>query len=93
MGLTHQLIVSNKNTTQQSLKDLIENCPQLINQTGPFGWTPLHFAVRENNKEQVAMLIKNGADRSLKDDLGRTPKYLARYSDNKEIKKILKSKK
>ena len=37
------------------------------------GQTPLHFALKEGNKEIIELLIKNGADISIKDNEGKKP--------------------
>lgn len=56
------------------------------------GYTPLIFAVRENNKELVTFLIDNGADVNVKNVYGDTPLLLAEKKGNAEIVKILKAK-
>ncbi|KAM0489802.1 hypothetical protein ACHAP8_012217 [Fusarium lateritium] len=40
-------------------------------------WTPLHLAVQEGNKEIVAELLRNGADKAKEDIHGCTPGYYA----------------
>ena len=47
-----------------------------VNQKDNFGWTPLHFAVRNRHQsapELVRFLIERGESVSNKDDYGRTP--------------------
>ena len=39
--------------------------------------TPLHLAVRHNNKESVELLCKYGANVNLKDESENTPLHLA----------------
>jgi len=51
------------------------------------GKTPLHYAVEGNKVEFIEILIKAGADLSIKDKEGKTPTDLA--SD--EIKELIRS--
>jgi hypothetical protein len=41
------------------------------------GFTPLHFAAEEGHSAMVRMLLKFGADRTIKDSRGRTPLEVA----------------
>jgi ankyrin repeat protein len=53
--------------------------------------TPLHFAASEGKPKLAALLIKNGADKSRRDNSKRTPYDLARISHpkNKELLRVL----
>ena len=54
------------------------------------GWTPLHYAAVEGNKEVVELLITKGADVNAKDDQsGETPLHFAAFSGHKEIVELL----
>ena len=45
------------------------------------GFSPLHFAVRKNNLDLVAVLIDNGADINIKDKIGQTAIFDAVYEN------------
>ncbi len=47
-----------------------------INTQSSHGLTPLHLAYMTNNQESTHTLIENGADDTIKDDLGRRPQDL-----------------
>ena len=49
-----------------------------MNARGDQGYTPLHYAARMNNTDVAELLLKQGADATLKDDRGRTPLDIAR---------------
>jgi hypothetical protein len=53
--------------------------------------TPLHFAVRANQPKTVKYLLEAGADRSMLDDEGRTPKRLAEELKLPEIVALFQS--
>lgn len=61
----------------------------------PSRWTALHIAALLGNVEEVALLLKYGADKSMKDEDGKTPLDLAemkskRWPDNERYKQIIK---
>lgn len=56
---------------------------------GPYGWTPLHFAARENHYYQAQILITNGADKAAKDQWERTPRDIAKEYNFKYMKKYV----
>ena len=43
------------------------------NELNKDGQTPLHLALKEGNKDIIDLLIKNGADISIKDNEGKKP--------------------
>jgi len=55
-----------------------------------FGWTPLHFAARENYLDGCTILIDNGADKKAKDNWGRTPFQIAKERYFVSLKRVLK---
>jgi len=52
-----------------------------VDQVDDNGWTALHYAVLGKAAKTTRILIKNGADRNLKDGTGRSPTHLAHHLD------------
>lgn len=50
-------------------------------QCGSFNFSPLHLSVYFDAPKKVEILLKNGADQSLRDKLGRTPLALIAYAE------------
>lgn len=61
-----------------------------INQRGPYDWTPLHYAARQNRLDLAKALILAGADPDLKDEWGRKPKDIAKEYEFEEMLAFLK---
>eukprot|EP01120_Amphizonella_sp_Union-15-10_P011109 TRINITY_DN4626_c0_g1_i1.p1 TRINITY_DN4626_c0_g1~~TRINITY_DN4626_c0_g1_i1.p1 ORF type:complete len:190 (+),score=28.46 TRINITY_DN4626_c0_g1_i1:44-613(+) len=55
--------------------------PENINSVDQHGWSPLHYASSNNHRECLRWLLENGADKSLKDKMGRTAKQIAKQRD------------
>lgn len=55
------------------------------------GYTPLFWAVEDNNEELVSFLIHNGANVNAKSNKGQTPLSLAEKGGHTEIVKILQT--
>ncbi|MEE4215617.1 MAG: ankyrin repeat domain-containing protein [Bacteroidales bacterium] len=55
------------------------------------GYTPLFWAVEDNNEELVSFLIKHGANVNARSNKGKTPLSIATEAGYKEIAEILKS--
>ena len=54
------------------------------------GWSPLHSAANQGQKEITELLIAKGADVNAKEGVGRgTPLHYAAYSGHKEIAELL----
>ena len=52
--------------------------------TDEYGNTPLHIAAEHNHDDGVSLLLANGANCNLKNDMGRTPLHLASASGCKK---------
>lgn len=52
--------------------------------------TPLHWAVETGNKDIVELLMSNGANMNVKDNLGKTPLAIAEERKHKEIAELLR---
>lgn len=55
------------------------------------GYTPLFWAVEDNNKELVSFLVNHGANVNARSNKGKTPLSIANEAGYKEIAEILKS--
>jgi ankyrin repeat protein len=53
------------------------------------GLTPLHLAVKNQNKDLLEMLLDTGADVNIKSTTGLTPLHLAAINRNEELSKML----
>jgi hypothetical protein len=58
--------------------DILIHAGANINAKGLVGYTPLHFASRENNLEAVQQLLAAGANRTILNDAGQTALDLAK---------------
>lgn len=63
-----------------------------INDTADNGCTPLHVAAKWGEREVVELLLKEGAEKSLKDNKGRTAASIAHDSGNAVLAALLESK-
>ena len=54
-------------------------------------YTPLHLAASMGHEECVKVLLNHGADVSLTDDYGKTPKQTAELSSKGRIARLLRS--
>ncbi len=71
------------------IKDLLQKHPELLNKANKDKNTPLHEAIRNGSKETFEIILKAGADKTLKDDLGRNALDLAKAEKNKYAEKLL----
>lgn len=54
-----------------------------------FGSTPLHYACYGGHRECVRVLLDNGADASIRDELGRTPRDDAQLRAHAQVLELL----
>jgi len=63
--------------------------PTSINDTGVFGWTPLHIATQFGQAAAAETLLANQANPNLKDDLGHSPMQWAALLGRSNMVEIL----
>ncbi len=54
------------------------------------GYTPLHFAVANNSKKNVELLMSRGADSTIKNNFGQSPIDFARDMNDEEALRLLR---
>ena len=72
------------------VKLLVQNPETDINHIGENGITSLHIATVQGNLKLAATLLNNGADRTIRDESGRTPYEIARFNKEAELQDLLK---
>lgn len=72
-----------------ALTELLERRPQDVDAKTNIGITPLMMAATEGHAEAVTLLLKFGADRTLKDDEGLTAKDVAVKNGNEALVPLL----
>lgn len=77
-------------TARELLRDLLAAGAPVNDQANPPKWTPLHFAASAGRAEAVQILLENGADKSLRDGLGRSPADLAELQGYPPIAALLR---
>lgn len=87
LALAHKLVFSNRSNL---LPRLAQGGKLNLNLPGPYGWTALHYAVRENRIELAEKLLAAGADKTIEDEWGRTPYDLAKERGHMNLKRLLK---
>lgn len=85
----HGLALSND---VSGLTTLLEQYPETdVDAVDEFGYTPLHLACDRGNIDIVRLLLKKGADHSLKDPDNLSPIELAKEAGQSEIEAMLSS--
>ena len=83
------LIAQIKEDNLQAIKENIENYESVLNDTTLDGRSPLYHAVRDGHIDISKFLLSNGADASIKTDIGRTVYHNAAYNGNIKILEML----
>jgi len=66
-------------------KKAVELNPEIVNATDHKGWTPLHYAAMNGNKEIAELLIANGANVYIADNMGVLPSDVALHNNKMEV--------
>lgn len=66
-----------KTSDMVTLREVLAANPELLNYQDEKGATPLHWAAEGQDLSVVAALVDLGADTTIKDELGYTPRELA----------------
>lgn len=74
---------------KQVVADLLLKSPEFVKSTED-GYTPLHFAVKNMQKDIAELLIQKGADVNAKDKEGKTALAQALASGQQEIVEMLR---
>lgn len=72
-----------------ALQALLDRRPQDVDAKTNIGITPLMMAATEGHADAVRLLLKHGADRTLKDDEGLTAKDVAIKNKNEDLVPLL----
>ena len=84
ISLHHAVAVGDMNNVQALISSGID-----INEKNKMGWTPLHTAIRNQQKTVAEFLIKNGADVNAKDNSGQTALHLVVVAGQKDLAELL----
>jgi len=71
-------------------ENLINNYHLPVDEIGEKGKTPLMWGARENSLGAVKLLLEHGADKSIKDNEGKTAYNYAIEGGNREVAELLK---
>ncbi|MGE0488365.1 MAG: ankyrin repeat domain-containing protein [Vulcanimicrobiota bacterium] len=86
-GNVHDLVLKGLN---QELRALLDHDPEALSRRNVMGWTPLHVAAYAGNTEAAGLLLAYGAEREVRDLVGRTPFQLASELEHEAILKLLR---
>lgn len=86
------LLLAISNQAPDIVWALLENGADINAKMESNGYTPIHNAIEKNNIIAVRLLIKKGADVSIKENSGKTPLDLAIFKGNAQIIDLLKAK-
>lgn len=87
--ITKKLCKATENEDLVTVKKLIKDTPEAIDQTDEFGNTPVHIAAEEGYTAILSELIKNKAKIDLKNDFAVTPLHNACLNKNFGAIKLL----
>lgn len=85
----HEAVASGKSNVLNYVLDRTNNAH--VNCRANSGYTPLHLAASSGHGECVRTLLQHGADISITDEYGKTPKQTAELSSKGSIVRLLRS--
>lgn len=82
------LTVATYNNDQPMVEFLLEQKGDINKKGGIYEETPLHIAVSKGNADMVKLLLKNGADPSITNSLGKKPSETSEIKNRQDIIKL-----
>ena len=73
----------------EKIKAMLNDDAGLVSCKDSWGWTPLHFAARDNSKDAAQLLLASKANVNARDYSGETPLQLAVLDNSKEVAELL----
>lgn len=91
----HTLHFAAASGSVKTARMILDEHEDAVNDEDCDGWTPLHFACRQESKKMIKCLVRRGADRNKETDRGWRPFHVALYTqkifenDWEEVRDIL----
>lgn len=85
------LFVSVQNNDVQTLKQILDTCPNMLNTTDEYGWSLLMIACQANSVDAARELLNRGINTSVRDKAGNSARSLVIKNKNLILVDILLS--
>ena len=85
----HEAVASGKADVLDYVLKRTENAH--VNCRANSGYTPLHLAASSGHRDCVKILLEHGADTTITDEFGKTPKESAEFSSEGSIVRLFQS--
>ena len=91
--ISHRIHDAAKKGSIEDVARLLKDYPELVNDKGEDGWTPMFRACYNNRLELARFLAENGANLGRDaDDFQNTPLHACCINGHREVNKIKKNK-
>ena len=87
-GTIHDIV---ERGTVDELREYVINNPDQVNSKDNYGWSALHRAIENNNKDKIILLLSAGADASAKTNAGWDIDRVAQQSGAKDALKAARA--